>query len=200
MQIFIKLIYTILLTINFCLFANFNEKTIDSIKCVPQLRQYLAKIEKIPEARKLITSIQTTGPIQILIDNNQANQFEAYWDPSKRVIAVSYPQHPNEGEIIGSILFELHNASVDHRFKQLFSMVSQRKISKALFIESMEYLEYTNSLNAAKIAEIGIRKGVFPSSAHLPTYSSFKEHFSQQKQSGHSAWFARLYDNLCKET
>lgn len=170
------------------------------IKCAPQLQNSLNKIQKIPEARRLIASIQKESPIQIIAkDTSLSNQFGAFWDPDRRVICISLSSHATEGSIIGSILFELHNASVNAKFDHLEELVIQGKIDKASYVRSMEYLEYMNSLNAAKIAEKGIQMKVLPPDSRLPTYRSFNEHFSEQQKSGHSACFARIYDSLRQE-
>jgi len=168
--------------------SSFYKQIENRISCSPPLEKHWNKIKKVPEALALISSIQKEGPIQIVINNGRENRFGAYWDPDNRLIAVAYSVDSDEGSIIGSLLFELHNASVNKEFERLDD--------KETYVRSMEYLEYVNSLNTAKLAEIGIRRGIFPKSARLPTYSNFKEHFSEQKRSGHSACFARIYDGL----
>jgi len=110
------------------------------------------------------------------------------------VICIDLPSNESDGIIIGSLLFELQNAAVNSKIQQLNELVKQRKITKENYIESMEYLEYINSLNASRMAEIGIKMGALPKDSKLPTYSSFKEHLSAQKMSGHSACFARNYE------
>jgi hypothetical protein len=194
-----NILYTFLLLQTTLIYAvdNYQSNQLISVKCSPQLQRYLRAIQEIPEARTLIASIQQEGPIQIIVNNTPlSNQFGAFWDPDRRLICVAISPEETEGSLIGSILFELQNASVNSKFDQLDNLAVQRKIDKARYVQSMEYLEYINSLNAAKIAEKGIQMGVLPSSSRLPTFSSFEEHFSIQKMSGHSAHFAQNYDNL----
>jgi hypothetical protein len=169
------------------------------VKCALPLQKYINKIQKIPEAKALIEFIQQQGRIQIVNRNETlSNQFGAFWDPDQRVICIAISPRMTEGTIIGTILFELHNASISYQFNHLDRLATEGKIDKASYVKSMEYLEYINSLNAAKIAEKGIQMNIFPSDARLPTYRNFEEHFEMQKRSGHSAYFARNFDNLCK--
>ena len=167
------------------------------VECSPQLQKKLDAIQKIPEANQLISAIQKEGTIRIVAKNTGlSNQFGAFWDPDHRVICVALSSDRTDGDIIGSMLFELHNASVNSKFNQLDALASSGKISKDRFVESMEYLEYVNSHNAAKIAEKGVRMGVLPQDAVLQTYPNFEKHFAVQKQYGHSAWFAKTYDMI----
>jgi|LakMenEpi03Aug12_release.lakeMendotaPanAssembly.Ray.scaffolds.fasta_scaffold52316_2 hypothetical protein len=168
-----------------------------AIPCAPQLQKSLKAIEQLPEGKALLESVQKLGPIRIETSRyNLAQQFGAFWDPDERVIYVNFPNQKDDGKIIGSIIFELHNALANAKINHLDNLASQRKITKAKYVEAMEYLEYENSIKASKIAEKGIQMGLFPKGAHLPTYKDFNEHFHYQKVGGHSAWFARTYDEL----
>lgn len=125
-----------------------------------------------------------------------SNQFGAFWDPDGRAICIALSRGTTEGEIIGSIIFELHNALVNSKFKELEDLVIRRKINRSTYVRSMEYLEYVNSINASKLADKGIQNGFLPADSRLMTYSNFEEHFSEQKRSGHSACFESHYDYL----
>lgn len=167
------------------------------LRTSPQLQKYVDAIQQIPEAQELIASIQKEGPITIQSSDTQlAHTFGAYWDPFNRIIHVGSFKNRPEGVIIGTILFELHNALVDSKFDRLDELAFNNKIDRENYIRSMEYLEYVNSHNAAKIAEAGIKKGIFPKNARLPTFRSFDEHFHMQKVSGHSAHFGKNYDMI----
>jgi len=164
-------------------------------KCAPPLQKHLNAILKIPEAKTLLEEIQRQGPIQIVAKrSNQRSKFGAFWDPDNRKIIIELSPSLNDGYIIGSIIFELHNASVNKKYKELNLLAENGAINKEDYIRSMEYLEYINSLNASKIADKGIKSGIFPSSAYLHTYSDFNEHFIAQKKSGHSNFFADNFD------
>jgi hypothetical protein len=166
--------------------------------CSSSLKQHLAALLKIPEAKKLINTIQKEGAFQIIAQsNNSVKKFGACWDPDRRIIYVDVANR-TKGFVIGSILFELHNASVNSQFKHLNRLASYGKIDKNKYIKSMEYIEYLNVLNASKISEKGINMGVLPKDAYLPKYTSFEEHFRAQKMSGHSAYFARSYE-ICTQ-
>lgn len=168
-------------------------------KCSPQLQKHLHAILKIPEAKKLVEGIQSEGPIQIVAERTKlSRQFGAFWDPDRRLIVIDTSSNQSDGSIIGSILFELHNASVNAKINQLNQLAADGGTNKSDYIRSMEYLEYVNSLNASKISAKGIKMGIFPRDAYLSTYSSFNEHFKAQRESGHSDAFAHNFD-VCKK-
>lgn len=169
--------------------------------CALPLQKHLAKIQKIPEGKALIDTIQQQGAIKIINKHtNLSDRFGAFWDPDERTICIALSSKITEGGVIGAILFELHNASVASKFNHLDQLAAEGRIDKESYVKSMEYLEYINSLSAAKVAEKGIQMKILPHDARLPTYRNFEEHFSEQKRSGHSSCFARNYDNLCKSS
>ena len=171
------------------------------IYCDKELQVPLYKILKLPEARHLIKDIQKAGPFRVLVDNHSklSNQFSAYWDPDTRTIVVSLKSNQFGGEIIGSILFELHNALINDKLEHVYDLASRGQIDKESFVEAIERLEYQNSLKASKLAERGIKLGIFPSSARLFTYRDFDEHYYYQKKGGHSAYIANNYDQFAKK-
>lgn len=166
------------------------------IECSPELKESVIQIQKLSEGRELIAKVQQEGQIRILVNNVTSDQFAAFWDPDNRHIYVTLYPDREPGSLIGSILFELHNALVSSKLDYYDSLATQGKISREDYVEAIERLEYQNSLNTAKIAESGIRAGLFHRGARLPTYSSFEEHFRIQKMGGHSAWIARNYDMM----
>lgn len=170
-----------------------------SITCSPELKKHFQALLKIPEAKAIIEKIKQEGSFKIMVESTGlARRFGAFWDPDRRIICIDTSSDQSEGEVIGSLLFELHNASVTSQFDRLDEMAAGGGISKERYVESMEYIEYLNSLSASKIASKGIRMGVLPLDAGLPTYPNFKEHFKAQKSSGHSACFARNFDMCLK--
>lgn len=183
-----------------CNFAFAEPQQVKSIACPPQLTKIVSKIQMIPEARKLINDAQKEGSISITFNSHHlSQQFGAFWDVDNRTICVSPSSQVSEGEMIGSILFELHNALVNSKIMHLDRLATLGQISKEKYVESIEFLEYENSIKAAKIADKGISMGIFPRSARLFTYASFEEHYRMQKIGGHSAWIARTYDQLKAE-
>lgn len=174
---------------------NSQQKT--SIHCDPQLQQTLLTIQKLPEARSLIETIQKEGPIKLAVGSmSVAQQFGACWDPDHRTIFINHTSYRSQGEMIGSVLFELQNALISSKLNHLDFLASQGKISKDAYVESVERLEYQNSLNAANLAKKGIQMEIYPYDSLLPTYSSFEEHFRIQKIGGHSAWIANTYNSI----
>lgn len=167
------------------------------IDCAQQLRPVLKKILSIDEARKLIADIQKEGPIHLRLSNHPlSRQFGAFWDIDERAICISMSAIKSEGDLIGSILFELQNAAVNTKLENLFDKAAAGTITRENYIKSMEYLEYENSIRAAAIAQKGIDQGRFPRDARLHTYGSFEEHYHFQKKGGHSAMVGRSYDEL----
>lgn len=174
---------------------NYNQN--DFIDCAPQLQHCLKAIQKVPEAKNLLAGILQEGPIRIAASREHlSEQFGAFWDVDRRIICVNLSANRTEGELIGSILFEMHNASVNSKLNQLDNLASSGKIDRESYVQAVERLEYYNSVNASAIAEKGIRMGVFPPDARLQIYSSFEEHYRFQKIGGHSAWIAKNYDQL----
>lgn len=167
-------------------------------QCSPQLQKHFSAILKTPEGKALVEAVQKEGPIQIIAKRTSLSErFGAYFDPDRRIIAIDISCGQTDGSIIGSILFELHNASVNGEINRLNHLASKGQINKENYVRSMEYLEYENSLKASKISINGIRLGIFPGDAYLSTYANFDEHFKAQKESGHSDAFAQNYD-ICR--
>lgn len=169
-----------------------------SIHHSKQLTEIIATIQKLPEAKTLITSIQNEGRISILCckDVSVCQEFGACWDPDRRVILVNMSPKTSRGELIGSILFELQNAAVNSKLLYYDDLASKGKIKKENYVRAIEFLEYQNSLKAHKLAEKGIKLGIFPANAKLGIYSNFEEHYQVQKESGHSAWIAYNYQQI----
>lgn len=167
------------------------------IDCAPQLRGCVQKILRVQEARNLIAQIQQDGPIKIVAHSNHiSQQFGACWDEDNRIIIVDTSNRPSEGDMIGSILFELQNAAINAQFIHFDNLASTGSIGKEKYVEAIERLEYENSKKASAIATKGIQEGIFPESAHLPTYRNFQEHFHFQKIGGHSAIIEFNYNQL----
>lgn len=163
----------------------------------PQLHALFNKIQQVPSAKNLLMRVQNQGSIRIIQSNDPlARQFGAFWDSDNRVIHMDVSPQRSEGELIGSLIFELQNAFANDKIEHLHSLASQKAISKGRYVESLERLEYENSIHAAKIAEEGIQLGHFPRDARLHTYPSFEEHFRIQKIGKHSDWIAEMYDQL----
>lgn len=194
-----KLLNILVLSILLVISINtiFAEEIYTPIQCSPELQHDLALIQKLPEAKSLIASIQQEGPIKIIAKNTHlSNTFGAYWDPDQREICIAIGPGITTGSIIGSILFELHNAYVNSKIDYFDQLAMRGEIDQAHYVQEMEYLEYLNSLNAASLAQKGIDKGIFPQDAYLHTYRNFQEHFNAQKMSGHSSCFEHNYQLL----
>ena len=137
------------------------------------MRGIVNTILKLPNAQKLIATIQKEGPIRIAIRNTGlSNQFGAFWDRQDRVIGISFSQGSQlqQGKIIGSIIFELQNALTNSKMDHFDHLASSRQIGKEEYVEAMEHLEFQNSKNASRLVEEGIQERAFShhgAAAHL---------------------------------
>jgi hypothetical protein len=168
-----------------------------TVHCEKELIHYWNTLQQAPGVKELVENILKEGPITIKANHNVlSQQFGAFWDLDRRIICVDVSVGRSSGDIIGSILFELHNAAATSRLNRLDDLAVEGKLDKENYVRAVEHVEYLNSLNASKIASEEIHKGVFPATAYLPTYRNFEEHYYYQKRGGHSAWIARNYDHL----
>lgn len=195
--------YVVSFMCHFSLMAS-NQKNegFNSIRCSPQLQSYFNKILKISEMRTLISKIQKEGTVSILANNQTAqcaDQFGACWDMDRRIIYVGLGRSNTEGKIIGSIVFELHNAAANSKLEYFDYLAATRNIDRESYIKAIEYIEYENSLKASAITKIGIELGIFPGDAYLPTYRDFEEHYYYQQMSQHSYLFGKNYDQLANQ-
>ncbi len=69
----------------------------------------------------------------------------------------SFPER-SEGSVLASLIFELHNALGFKPVDNFDEMAFYGKISKEEYVRSIEHLEYMNSINASKLAKIGIKR------------------------------------------
>lgn len=176
----IKLILTLFLSLN--LF-------VCEINCESELQDTLSTIQKVEGANELLERVLKDGPLTIKIEKEFV--FGAYWDCSKRIIAIV----PEENKIY-SLLFELHNAAAQDEFDHYNLLAYQNQISKEDYVRAFECIEYQNVLKTAAIVDEGIREGIFPASCQNHYHSNFEEHFAYQKLTGHSAYVAGIYDSL----
>ncbi|CCB86525.1 MULTISPECIES: hypothetical protein [Parachlamydia] len=180
----------------FCIFQPLQA----SISCDPQLRPVLTTIRQLPEACELINTALKDGPIRIEVNKSLEADFGAFWGLDNRTIFVNCGNRKDAGEIIGSVIFELHNAVATRELKRLDNLAASGKINKSSYVREVEYVEYCNSLKASEIVTKGIKQGFYPREAYLPVYSSFEEHFDVQKKYGHSAWIAKNFDEIMWES
>jgi hypothetical protein len=175
------------------------ETVMRPVECAPQLRKYLTTIQKLSEARQLIADIQREGPIRIkLNDHHLSEKFGAFWDMYNRNICISDSSKNSEGDVISSIIFELHNAQANSKIEYYDNLAIKRKISRENYVQAIERIEFENSKKASAIVEKGIKLGIFPVTARLNTYRNFEEHYHYQKIGGHSAWIGKSYDEYIR--
>lgn len=167
-----------------------------NVECSPELKPFIQHIQQLPEANELLDQIWKEGPVKIF--NSQTNpiaqQFGACWDSERRIIFVN--ANRSEGQVYKSIIFELHNALVNSKMDYYDKLAINKQISKEDYIRAIEHLEYINSKNGAKIADLGIAKGLFPQECRFHTYKDFEEHYKWQIYGGHSQVIGQNYEYL----
>lgn len=160
----------------------------------PVAARALAALEKLPEFNQLVKKAEAEGKIKLEVVSMPHEQFEAFWDGTHRVIRINQANQPALGSMITSILFELHNASTDPQFKQLYRQAKSGQINKNRYVEKVERIEHQNALNTCTILQKGIRLGYFPQEADWLILRSFDDHYKLQQLHGHSQWIANNFD------
>src|ERR1700722_12505532 len=108
------------------------------VPCDKRLQSCLNKILKLPSARQLIAEVQQQGSIRIEVANHLlSQQFGAFWDRQNRVIGIYLSSRVSEGDIMGSIIFELHNALTNQKIDQIDCLANSRQIGRDKYIEAM---------------------------------------------------------------
>src|SRR5688500_17542101 len=103
----------------------FSQTSNNVISCAPELTNSMQTIQKLDEGKKLIAEILKEGPLRIAVANSRVpEQFGACWDSVRRIIFVSISSPRNHGEIIGSLIFEMHNALNTSKFDDLDYLAS----------------------------------------------------------------------------
>ncbi|CDR33660.1 hypothetical protein [Criblamydia sequanensis] len=144
----LKLTIGFLLAVLCCFTPAFSENS-RFIYCDKELQGPLYKILKLPEACNVIKDIQKAGPFKVLVNNHSelSNQFGAYWDSNTRAIVVSLNFNQSEGEIIGSILFELHNALINDKLEHVYAEIDNRLFTcSALLLYAGIFCKFPNYL------------------------------------------------------
>lgn len=163
------------------------------IFCDPVLQPYLERLHRIREVRIVLNKILINGSIHIVSRNCPlAAQFGAYWDRKERVICIHCSHEMGDGEILGTLLFELENAANDPCFARVDALFLDGKIDGTRYAEFMEFLEYVHSLKAAKIAKEGIEAKILPLDAALPIYPNFCTYLQAQQEGGHFSYYEKV--------
>lgn len=161
-----------------------------------EIEPIIEKIEKLPEIRALIYHVQSNGPIHIEVRDLPEFAFEAMWDGKTRTIVINKRFAKNEGHLICSIIFELHNAETERTLQSLITEAMTCQISKETYVWNVEKIEHQNALATCQLIEQGIEQGLFPLSTRWNIEKDFEAHLLIQQQSGHSDWNANYYDRL----
>jgi hypothetical protein len=181
-------------------FLLFNITTSGQILFTPYpLQQAVTLIKACPESRRLLQKVEKDGPITFAFHPVGKGPFSACWIGEQRTLLLNASNEWTLGEKISSILFELHNALKDTDFENLNLQAQRGTISKDYYVETIEFIEFENSIKTKNIITNGINRRFFPKDAALNTYKNFQEHFFWQKKLGHSQLMADQYDDLKAE-
>lgn len=164
--------------------------------CSSKVEEILKTIQKLPNANNVIQKVLSEGSLSIKINHCLSTKFDGYWSDSNRTIYLTKSKSTSKGNLINTLLFELHNASRNSDFEEFDQLAYHRKITKKKYIEAVEYIEYQNALATSALIEEGIALKIFPQDARWNLAEDFSYHFSIQKRTGHSAWIGEMYDSL----
>lgn len=164
----------------------------------PDVEVAVKAIKKLPEAHAILEKIQKDGPINIYFKPLPSVDFGAMWDADARSITVNSKSPRQLGNIICSILFEMHNAVSNSQFIKLTEMAAKGEITKDQYVEYVERMEHTNCLDTVSLLEKGIKAGIFPEDSRWNIYTNFEDHYKVQQLTEHSVWLGKNYDRLCK--
>lgn len=161
----------------------------------PLAKKALDSLQQLPEFSRLVQEVEQEGTIQLEM-LSLGSTFDAFWDSTNRKIRINEEKNQEMGVLVSSILFELHNAKSDKRFKSLYSMAKRGEISKDQYVENVERMEHQNALNCSYLLERGITLGIFPTKARWPILRDFDDHYKLQQIKEHSLWLAKNYESM----
>lgn len=164
-----------------------------TFSCDSKLYPLLHRIQRLQETNTLIDQVLLEGPLYIKINRDLPTQFDGYWSSEERTIYITMQ---SKSSYLTTLLFELHNAVRTKELEKLYDLASQKMIEKDKFIERVEYIEHQNVIATSSLIEKGIQQGLYPLNMRWEVDPHFDSHFAYQKQTGHSAWLADLYDEL----
>lgn len=162
----------------------------------PKLKVAISKLEQMPEVREFIAEVQSEGPVKVEIEKMNSFDFEALWDANTRTVFVNENFNKSTGELITSILFELHNAKSNKTLLSTFELAKKGLINKETYVRNIEKMEHGNAVNTTKLLEKGIARGIFPKDSSWNIYKNFEDHYKLQQVYGHSQWLADRFDQI----
>lgn len=166
----------------------------------PEVAKPLSYLYQIDEFRQLMAEVENEGAISIRTADFGMKISGAMWVSNKRAIYLNSASHLSLGNMIRSILFELHNAKTEKWFLYYDKMACEGRISKNEYIETIERLEYENVVRTVYILNKGIRMGLLPREAHWEVARTFQEHLHMQRHCGHSGLIGQTFDLIVKNS
>ena len=155
--------------------------------------QRLLAFEK---AEAVLDQAQKQGGISVRLAPFSVSTSNAMWRPDNRTIVLNSRRDRNEGEIIRSILFEMHNAKNHHKFEKLDRLARGGHIDKEAYVREIEWLEHQNALETKRILDDAMAMGAYPNTVFWPIHEEFEAHYKLQQLAGHSQFIAQVYDTL----
>jgi len=160
------------------------------------LQQAIEAIKSHPESAHLLATVEEEGPIFFELIDIEGFDFGAMWDASERRIAVNARRCKNQGELISSLIFELHNAKTNRHLMHLSTEAAQGNLGKNEYVYGVEKMEHGNALETGQLLENGVKEKRFPPTARWSVLKDFDEHYAFQQATGHSQWIAANYDMM----
>lgn len=160
----------------------------------PPVEQAISIIKQMPECKPLLAKIAEEGGFRVV--ENKTAPFGAQWNPNTRVIEINSLNHATVGDVIVSLLFELHNAGTDARLRYLQDCAHARSISRQRFVRKMEQREWKNWEATCALVQIGKQRGLFPAQTMAVSFGTFDRYLDMQNAGGHTQFHADIYNFL----
>lgn len=160
----------------------------------PSVKQAVLAIRSIPDGARLLKEVEQEGRITIELREIESFDFGAMWDANSRHVIVNAKRCRNQGTLISSLLFELHNAKTSQFLEAEANKVINGRLTKEQYVKNVERMEHDNAMATIKILEEGMANGAFPKTAKWTIIRDFEDHYKLQQVTGHSLWIANNYD------
>lgn len=162
--------------------------------CPVELRGIVDRLRSLPEARALMEKANRRGNVAVAWHKEKTASFNGLWNGTERTIYVNQSNGRQTGDLIQTLIFELHNAAGSDYLEELWDKARAGTIDKESFIANLERWEHEHVVKAAAMIDKGIERGLFPLMATLGASSDFHSHYMIQQLAGHSQWYSKHYD------
>jgi len=188
-----KIVLFILLSIFICASIFSSEfRSVDT-----RLRPAVKTLLAFPKAQDVLDEVQANGKrIRVKMHPFTVSTSNAMWSPVRGSIILNSLRKRSEGEIVRSILFEMHNAKNQKKFTHFEQLARKGLIDQASYVREIERIEHTNAMETMALLNEAISKGYYPQTSYWQICPDFEKHFQLQQQVGHSQFIAKMYKGL----